>query len=283
MYLLYPILFLWFGWNAFPGARPEEMFCIPILLSVTTMAAMVWLSKRQFIPFLWHGLQLFLAFELLPQSLASLVKPFGKPLMKINPVTAKGQAAVGHRLDGRPLTCLLAVTLLMVTGLVRAGHDEWLGGDPLEMATLLVWIVYFMSIVTIAGLMCFEPWYRRREERFDLADEPASLLLGGQVVPVQIMNMSVSGARVRLSHPLVVPIDQPMHLQKRHVGLLPCTFADLSDAELSVAFLPMANTAVRQALVQALYTDPVIQGHRHATFEVWPMVKRLGRLLVAGP
>src|SRR5262245_65039698 len=25
MYLLYPILFLWFGWNAFPTARPEEV------------------------------------------------------------------------------------------------------------------------------------------------------------------------------------------------------------------------------------------------------------------
>jgi cellulose synthase (UDP-forming) len=283
MYLLYPILFLWFGWNAFPGARPEEMFCIPILLSVTIMAAMVWLSRRQFIPFFWHGLQLFLAFELLPQSLASLVKPFGKPLLKINPVTAKGQAAMGRRIDVRPLSCLLAVTLLMVTGLVRAGHDEWFGGHPLEMATLLFWILYFMSIVTIAGLMCFEPWYRRREERFDLGDEPASLLLAGQVMPVWIMNMSVSGARVRLSHPLVMPIDQPMHLQKRHVGLLPCTLAALSDTELAVAFLPMANSAVRQALVRALYTNAVVQGNRHVTFEVWPMVKRLGRLLVAWP
>jgi cellulose synthase (UDP-forming) len=283
MYLLYPILFLWFGWNAFPAARPEEIFGIPIVLSVIITAAMVWLSRRQFIPFLWHGLQLFLAFELLPQSLASLVKPFGKPLLKINPVTAKGQAAVGRRIDGRPLICLLAVTLVMVTGLVRAGRDEWLGGDPLEMASLLVWIVYFMSIVMIAGLMCFEPWYRRREERFDLADEPASLVVGGQVMPVWIMNMSVSGARVRLPHPLVVPIDQPMHLQKRHVGLLPCTLANLSDTELAVAFFPMTNTAVRQALVRALYTDPVVQGYGHATFAVWPMVKRLCRLLVAGP
>ncbi len=60
--------------------------------------------------------------------------------------------------------------LLMVTGLVRAGHDERFGGHPLEMAMLLVWIVYFMSIITIAGLMCFEPWYRRRSERFDLGE-----------------------------------------------------------------------------------------------------------------
>jgi cellulose synthase (UDP-forming) len=283
MYLLYPILFLWCGWNAFPGARPEAMFGIPILLAGIIMAAMLWLSRRQFVPFLWHGLQLFLAFELLPQALASLVKPFGTPLLTINPVTAKGQAAVGRRIDGRPLTCLLAVTLVMVIGLVRAGHDEWIGGHPLEMATLLLWIVYFMSIVMIAGLMCLEPWYRHREERFDLAHEPALLVWGGQVRPVWIMNMSVSGAQVRLPHPLVVPIEQPMHVQKRHVGLLPCTLVNLSDTELAVAFLPIANPAVRQALVRALYTDPVVQGRRHATVAVWPLVKRLGRLLVAGP
>jgi hypothetical protein len=34
-----------------------------------------------------------MAFELLPHALASLVKPFGKPLLQINPVTPKGQAA----------------------------------------------------------------------------------------------------------------------------------------------------------------------------------------------
>jgi hypothetical protein len=36
-------------------------------------------------------------------------------------------------------------------------------------------------------------------------------------------------------------------------------------------------------LVRALYTNPDVQGYRHGTLEVWPTVKRLGRLLVAGP
>jgi cellulose synthase/poly-beta-1,6-N-acetylglucosamine synthase-like glycosyltransferase len=283
MYLLCPILFLWFGWNTFPQARPEEVFAIPIVLSLIIIAAMMWLARRQFIPFFWHGLQLFMAFELLPQALASLVKPFGKPLLQINPVTPKGTAALGRRIDVRTLACLLVVMLLMVTGLLRAGHDERFGGHPLEMAPLLYWIVYSMSIVTIAGLMCFESWNLPREERFDLADEPASLLVRGQAIPVQIMNLSITGARVRLPHPLVIPIDQPMHLQKRRVGLLSCTLAYLSQTELAVAFLPIENTAVRQALVQALYTNPVVQGNRHATFQFWPVVKRLGRLLVAWP
>ncbi len=74
-----------------------------------------------------------------------------------------------------------------------------------------------------------------------------------------------------------------MHLQKRHVGLLPCTLSYLSQTELAVAFLPIENGAEQQALVRALYTDPVVQGNHHTIFEFWPVMKRLARLLVAWP
>jgi len=279
MYLLCPILSLWFGWNAFPDARPEEMFCIPIVLLGIIISAMVWLSRRKFIPFFWHGLQLFMAFELLPQSLATLVKPFGKPLLKINPVTPKGKAAVGRR-DVRPLICLLAVVLVIVTGLVRAGHDEWLGRQPIEMAMLLFWTVYSMIIVTIACFICFEPSYLRRGERFDLADEPASLFIRGQAIPVRMMNMSETGARLRLPHRLVVPIDQPVHLKKKDVGFIPCKFVDVSHTELAVEFLPIDNKDVRHALMRDVYTNPFVQRNRQVKFELWPVVKRLCRLLV---
>ena len=209
------------------------------------------------------------------------MKPFGKPLLRTNPVTPKGQAAVRRRIDVRTLACLLALMLLIVTGLVRAGHDEQLGGQPLEMAALLLWTAYAMSIVTIAGLMCVEPRYRRRAERFDLADEPASLLMRGQAIPVRIMNLSVTGARIRLSRPLVVPIDQPMYLQKRRVGVIPRELTYLSSAELAVAFLPSAHKNVREALVRDVYTNPVVQANQHATFARWPVAKRLGRPLIA--
>jgi hypothetical protein len=239
------------------------------------------LGRRHIIPFVWQGFQLFLAFELLPQALASLVKPFGTPLLKITPVTAKGQAAVGRRIDVGTLACLLALMLLIVTGLVKAGHDERLGGQPLQMVTLLLWTIYAMSIVTIAGLMCVEPWYRRRAERFDLADEPASLWLRGQAIPVRIINLSMTGARIRLPYPLVMPIDQPMSLQKRHTALIPCQLAYMSPTELAVAFLPSAQKDIRQVLVRDVYTNPILQGNRRATFAFWPVVKRLGRLLAA--
>jgi hypothetical protein len=178
----------------------------------------------------------------------------------------------------------VVLMLGLITGLVRAGHDERFGGHPLEMVMLLVWSGYFMSIITIAGLMCFEPWYRRRGERFDLAEEPASLWVRGQAMPVRILNMSVTGALIRTPHPLVLPVDQPIYLQKRHIPVpLPCILVHLSDTELAVDFLPIANPAVRQAFVRALYTNPVIQASQQATFAIWPVVKRLGRLLVAWP
>jgi hypothetical protein len=284
MYVLCPILFLWCDWNIFPNARPLEVFCIPLVVSLIVMAAMLWLARRQYIPFVWHGRQLFMAFELLPQALASLLKPFGKPLLPIHPVTPKGTAAMGRHIDVRTLAGLVVLMLGLITGLVRAGHDERFGGHPLEMAMLLGWTVYFMSIITLAGLMCFEPWYRRRAERFDLAEEPASLLVRGQAIPVRILNMSVTGALIRMPHPLVLPVDQPMALQKRHIPApLPCTLVYRSETDLAVDFLPIANPAVRQAFVRVLYTNPVIQAHQQATFALWPVVKRLGRLFVAGP
>jgi cellulose synthase/poly-beta-1,6-N-acetylglucosamine synthase-like glycosyltransferase len=91
----------------------------------------------------------------------------------------------------------------------------------------------------------------------------------------------VTGARIRPQHPLVVPFDQAMHLQKRRVGLVPCTLAYMSHTELAVEFLPSAPKGVRQALVREVYTNPVVRGTRQATFVFWPVVKRLGRLLVA--
>jgi hypothetical protein len=103
--------------------------------------------------------------------------------------------------------------------------------------------------------MCVKPCYRRRSERFELVDEPASLLVRGRAIPVQIVNLSVTGARVCLSRPLVVPLDQPMHLHKRHVGLIPCTLAYLSSTEVALVFVPSVHQDIQEALVR----DPLYQ------------------------
>jgi hypothetical protein len=72
-----------------------------------------------------------------------------------------------------------------------------------------------------------------------------------------------------------------MSLQKRHGTLMPCQLAYMSSTELTVAFLPSAQEDVRQALVRDVYTNSIVLGNRQATFALWPVLKRLGRPLMA--
>jgi hypothetical protein len=102
------------------------------------------------------------------------------------------------------------------------------------------------------------PHCSRRAERFELADEPGSVVVRRHAIPVQIVNLSITGARVRLSRPLVVPIDQPMYLLKRHVGLIPCARGYRSSADVALAFVASAHPKIREALARELHINPVV-------------------------
>jgi hypothetical protein len=281
---LCPILFLWFGWNAFPAAYPTDILLIPVLTSITIITAVLWLSRGNFVPFFWHGLQLFMAFELLPNSFVSLVKPFGKPLLKINPVTPKGAAATGKRIDFKTLTCLLMVVVVVILGLFHAADSDRLGGQSLEMTTLLFWITYMMVIVLIAGLICFEPMYHRSNERFNLGGEACVLHFGEVAWPVKIMNVSLSGARLRLQDTSVVDLGGHLHMDfvlrnQRRIG---CTVVYIADnKEIAVKFDPLEES-LRQGLIRDLYANEIVQRRQFPRFQFRPVMRQLGRLMITG-
>jgi cellulose synthase (UDP-forming) len=282
-YLLCPILFLWFGWNAFPAAHPIDILVIPMLTSVTIIAAVLWLSRWNFVPFFWHGLQLFMAFELMPHSFASLIKPFGKPLLKINPVTPKGAAASGKRVDYKTLSCLLTVIVLVILGLFHAAHSDRLSGQSWEMATLLFWTTYMMVIVVIASFICFEPIYHRSSERFSVGGEAARLHFGEVAWPVEIMNISLTGARLRLQDTSVLDLDKHLHMDfepgnQHRIG---CSAVYLANKnEIAVRFDALERS-VRQALIRDMYANEILQRRQFPHFQFRPVMRQLGRLMQA--
>lgn len=283
-YLLCPILFLWFGWNAFPAAHPTDILLIPVLTSITIITAVLWLSHRNFVPFFWHGLQLFMAFELLLNSFASLVKPFGKPLLKIHPVTPKGAAATGKRIDFKTLTCLLTVVVVVILGLFHAADSDRLGGQSLEMSTLLLWITYMMVIVLIAALICFEPMYHRSNERFNLGGEACVLHFGEVAWPAKIMNVSLSGARLQLQDTSVVNLGRHLDMDfvLRNQCRIGCTVVYITDnKEIAVKFNPLEES-VRQALIRDLYANEIVQRRQFPRFQFRPVMRQLGRLMITG-
>ena len=280
-YLLCPILFLWFGWNAFPAAHPTDILMIPVLTSITITTAVLWLSCWNFVPVFWHGLQLFMAFELLPNSFASLVKPFGKPLLKINPVTPKGAAASGKRIDFKTLTCLLTVMVVVILGLFHAANSDRLGGQSLEMATLLFWITYMMVIVLIAALICFEPMHHRMSERFNLGGEAGVLHLGEVAWPIKIVNISFAGARLRLQDTSLVDLNSHLRMdfKLRNQHRIGCSAVYIADKnEIAVRFEPLEKS-VRQALIRDMYANEVLQRRQFPRFQFRPVMRQLGRLM----
>jgi cellulose synthase (UDP-forming) len=280
-YLLCPILFLWFGWNAFPAAHPTDILMIPVLTSITITTAVLWLSRWNFVPFFWHGLQLFMAFELLPNSFASLVKPFGKPLLKINPVTPKGAAASGKRIDFKTLTCLLTVIAVVILGLFHAANSDRLGGQSLEMATLLFWITYMMVIVLIAALICFEPMHHRSSERFNLGGEAGVLHFGEVAWPIKIVNISFAGARLRLQDTSLVDLNRHLRMDfklsnQHRIGCSAVYIADKN--EIAVRFDPLEKS-VRRALIRDMYANEIVQRRQFPRFQFRPVMRQLGRLM----
>jgi hypothetical protein len=222
-----------------------------------------------------------MAFELLPNSFASLIKPFGKPLLKINPVTPKGAAASGKRIDFKTLTCLITVAVVVILGLFRAANSDRLGGQSLEMATLLFWITYMMVIVLIAALICFEPVYHRSSERFNLGNEAGVLHSGEFAWPVNIMNISRSGARLRLQDSSVVDLNRHLHVDFELPNLhrIGCTVAYIADNhEIAVTLDPLGE-AVRQALIRDMYANESLQRQQFPRFQFRPVIRQLGRLI----
>ena len=233
MYVLCPIFFLWFDWNIFPNARPLEVFCTPLALSIIT-TAMLWLAQRHYIPVLWHGRQLFMALSSCHRRWQHS-KPFGKPLLPINPVTPKGQAAMGRHIDGRTLACLVVVLLGMITGLVRAGWRRTVG-------TRWKWRCCW------SGACTYEHYHHRGPDvlravvsaprRAVRSGCGAGVTLGAWPGDSRADSEHVrDGSTGTHAASIVLPVDQPLYLQKRHVPApLPCTLVYRSDTELAVDF-----------------------------------------------
>jgi cellulose synthase (UDP-forming) len=278
LYVLCPVFFLWFGWNPFPAAHATDIFAIPMLACLTIISAMTWLGRRSFVPVFWQALQLFMAFELLPTALSSLVKPFGRPIFNISPVTAKGEDARGGRVDRRTLACLMALIILVIAGLVHAAGDDRFGGQQVEMATMIFWTIYLMVTVAIACCICFEPRYVRSGERFGFAQERATLIVDSEALPVSIMNLSLDGARVMLPNFALFRPNKVVSLQKRGIAApIAARVAYVAGSEAALSFVP--NDTVRYALVRELYADAIVHKRMQPRFKWTPVLRRLLRLL----
>jgi cellulose synthase (UDP-forming) len=260
VYAVSPMTLWMFGWKVYPAANPTEVLVIPLLLFISLSVSIAWLSRLHWTPIASPATMLFLAVELVPTALSTLIKPFGKPLVRILPVTPKGASAAARRVDLRTFSVLAAIIVLTLGSFVATALA---GADPVqhpdEVVASVFWTMYTLVVLTFAALTCFERPYRRGEERFPV-QQPAELRSGDQFLGVLILDISVSGARIETGGAASLRSDDRVELGVLGIGTLPGIVVrrDAAPGQYGVKFDGLA-AEVRHRLIRAIFTDPVIQ------------------------
>ena len=221
-FALTPALIWLFGWRIFPANEPLDVLLMPILYYLAIALYLNWRGRGYIVPVVWHGFQLFQAVTLLPVVLTTLLKPFGRSLIAILPVTPKGRLATDGRVDWPTFTVLGLMLAAMIGGILQASlstrvflfHAE-------EMAALIAWTIYAGAVILVALSCCLSLGYRRGEERFDAAHPGA--VVGLEHRAVTLRDLSLTGARIAVGGGtlppagLVTPRGGPVNLPFRVV------------------------------------------------------------------
>jgi hypothetical protein len=257
VFYLTPALLWLFGWNLYPQARPDDVLAIPLLLFLTISVAMSWLSRLHWVPILSAASQLFIAIELAPTAVTSLIKPFGKSLIRIMPVTAKGASATSQGVDRRTFGVLIGLALVTLGSfLFSAITDSGPAHHPAEMMALSFWTIYALVVIAVASLMCFEPHWRSAEKRFAVSQPVDVVLADRRGSSGMVLDVSLSGARVRLLQEVGLQLGEPVSLGLPGFGWLSSRIARLGcDGEIGLSFDAL-GPSLRASLIRTLFTDP---------------------------
>jgi cellulose synthase (UDP-forming) len=276
-YSLAPALLWGLGWKIYPAANATEIMVMPFGLLTAVATGLGWLSRLHWSPLINPATELFHAVELAPAAISSFLKPFGKPLIRIRPVTAKGDAAVPRRVDWQTFLVLSAILAL---NLGAFGHALVVAGPRIdqfnEVTACVAWTFYILWTLAVALFICFERPYRRAEERFEV-QRSSTMAAGGLVLPVLIRDVSLDGARLRLDTPARLRHGQEVRLTVPQIGAVDCTVARLGDdgVELGLRFAAMERE-VRHRLICTIFTSPAVQTPPES-FAALPMLTGLVR------
>ena len=258
-YAILPIPVWGFGCRLFGHSPAIEILWMPILLLSAIWTGFLWLGRGTWLPIVTPAIQLALAVEMLPTALATLIKPFGRSLIRIRPVTAKGDRAVRQRFD-RPTTgALLALaTLILGSVLVSAFFPSAVLRDQFERIEALAWTIYDLVVVGVALLTCFQLPYRRTEERTRLLQPGMLRLPNVGLVPVRLRDLSLSGAGLRLAGHWPVAVGDTVVLDANGIGLLRGSVARVRPAEggwnsVGIAFGTLLSDDMRQRLIRHVF------------------------------
>ncbi len=188
-----PLGYLWFNISMLNATLPDLIFYqVPFILAV--FAVMIWIAPWQFIPIVTNAFDTIQAISVIPVGLQMLFRPF-KTEFHITPKKNVENQKYANVIVifVCALLFLLSFFGLIINLLPQYQVVPYNGFFPIAV----FWTIVNTLTLGLAVMLCFEGKRHRQYERFPV-HEKIELTFNGHRVSVEVIDISVSGIRVRL-------------------------------------------------------------------------------------
>ncbi len=276
--LLAPVLFMLTGIVPIANVGVPEVLTYQLPVVMGYMGSLQILSRGAYHPLAAVVLSAFSAFRLLPAVLVTLVKPHGHAFR----VTPKGRAAHGGSHDRLIVAGAGALILATTLGLVLNAVPGWRIVERSALIPVVAgWSVANAIVLLLVAVMAITRPPQREQERFAMGDEPAAIALGGHRRSGALIDLSLTGALLRLDDPGSIASGAQVTVEIAGVPPMPATVVGVRPTGVALRF-EAPDEAAREALIRRLFSEahePVTATAPHES----PMMVLLARLLLPAP
>jgi cellulose synthase (UDP-forming) len=190
-----PIVFFAFGLAPLPNVDISSLLSFQVSFLLALCSAMMLLSNGHYLPIFSEAISLFNSFELAPEILASVVRPFGKGFA----VTPKGFDSLVS-VSNLYIRTLLPAAILLVLNVVILFQIIFSLGDSVSGSSQgmlmygSIWCCMNIVLLVISLLLSVQRPQPRREHRMRIHRECKIIDLRGQEHKGLLVDLSVSGA-----------------------------------------------------------------------------------------
>ena len=258
MLLSAPMLY-WFTGTAALHATGADLLVYAAPMVLANLLFMYFLAGNRVLPIMTDVTQLLTAFVICRTVVTGLIRPFGRPFK----VTAKGLSTSGVTVQWGILWKFAALSLLTLLGVVLHVARFSPAHGAQGYAANIFWSLVNAAVLALAAAACVELPHRRRDERFETAEQAvvrlASSESGAPEIRCILRDISLGGAALlRLPgdaqdwRELAGPAYLVVNCAQGEELVLPFTVVFRRDQKLTLQFA--ADDWIRHALIRKLFT-----------------------------
>jgi cellulose synthase (UDP-forming) len=250
--VLFPPIFLLTGLPPLAHANLDGIYEYQIPALIALLATLRYLAPGQFFFVPSQVLHLIQSYRILPTVLSTLVNPSGQRFK----VTPKGKAARRSSYSKTPIWLSLAVLLATAVGLFINSQPHLRIVEADALFVVAPWSLYTSCMLILVMIASTPAPAGREEERFPL-DEGTRLRArsdrGLSLIPARFVDLSLSGARVKVDPDNLPALGETLSLDIQEVGRVRAEVVRREGCCLGLRF-DLPPSPERECLIRKLFT-----------------------------